>query len=184
MATHPDASTTPRLSGEPSPWVTRHAALVPAAGLVLDLAAGSGRHTRYFNNLGHKVVAIDRDVSGLSDLRQTPGVEIIAADLETGGAWPLPDRQFAAIIVTNYLHRPVLPDLGRALQPGGLLIYETFALGNERFGRPSNPDFLLRPGELLEIARMSKLTVLAYEHGEVSVPRAAVIQHIAAKKDA
>lgn len=184
MVTHHETAPSHALPGRPSPWITRHAHLVAAAGQVLDLAAGSGRHTRYFNALGHPVLAIDRDITGLADLRSTPGIEIIALDLEIGDAWPLPDRHFAAIIVTNYLHRALLPHLGGALQPGGMLIYETFALGNERFGRPSNPDFLLQPGELLEVARAANLTVLAYEHGEVSQPKPAVIQHIVARRDA
>lgn len=168
--------------GEPSSWVTRHASLLPPTGRVLDLAAGSGRHTRYFNQLGREVLAVDRDVAGLADLAALPGIEVVAIDLEAAPGWPLPGREFAAIVVTNYLHRPLLPFLGGALRPGGVLIYETFATGNERFGRPSNPAFLLQPGELLRIAQAAGLTVIAYEHGEVTTPRPGVIQHIAAKK--
>ena len=168
--------------GEPSPWITRYAGLLPSAGQVLDLAAGSGRHTRFFSKLGRSILAIDRDVSGLVDLQATAGIEVMARDLEIGHGWPLPGRQFAAIVVTNYLHRPLLPFLGGALQPGGVLLYETFAAGNEPFGKPSNPAFLLQPGELLRVAQTAGLTVVAYEHGEVTTPRPAVIQHIAAKK--
>jgi len=167
------------MSHAPSAWVTRHAGLVPATGQVLDLAAGSGRHSIYFKKLGHDVLALDRDVSGLGEIA---GIEVMAADLETLGGWPLGDRRFAGIIVTNYLHRPLFPSLTHALAPGGILIYETFAHGNEHFGRPSNPDFLLQPGELLEVARAAGLLVRAYEHGEVSEPRPAVIQRIAAQK--
>ncbi len=177
---------------QPSPWVQRYAPLVEPAGPVLDLAAGSGRHTIYFNDLGHPVLAIDRDTSGLEDLRSRSGIEIMTLDLEAGdlaagdlaagGCWPLPGRSFAGIVVTNYLHRPLLAQLAGALRPGGVLIYETFASGNERFGRPSNPDFLLEPGELLDLARTSGLTVIAYEYGEVSQPKPAIIQHIVAKK--
>lgn len=170
--------------GDPSPWITRHAALLPDTGQILDLAAGSGRHTRYFSQLGRAVLAVDRDVAGLADLTATAGVEIVEFDLEAACGWPFPGRQFAGIVVTNYLHRPLLPFLGGALQPGGLLLYETFALGNERFGRPSNPAFLLQPGELLRVAQAAALTVLAYEHGEVTSPRPAVIQRIAAQKPA
>lgn len=108
------------------------------------------------------------------------GVEVLGADLEDGSPWPLGGRKFAGIVITNYLHRPLLPLLGHALAPGGLLIYETFAIGNERFGKPSNPAFLLRPGELLDFAQESQLTVLGYFSGEVAQPRPAVIQRLAA----
>lgn len=177
------SGTAPLLAiGEPSPWITRHAGLLPPTGQVLDLAAGSGRHTRYFSELGRTVLAIDRDISSLLDLQAVAGIEVMAGDLETDRGWPLPGRQFAAIVVTNYLHRPLLPFLGGALMPGGVLLCETFAIGNEQFGKPSNPAFLLQPGELLRVAQAAGLTVAAYEHGEVVVPRPAVIQHIAAKK--
>jgi len=164
---------------EPSAWVRRFADRIPAGGPVLDLAAGGGRHTRLFLGLGHPVTAVDRDVASLADLRANPTVTILAADLEGGRPWPLGDRRFAGVVVTNYLHRPLLPAIVAAVAPGGCLIYETFAAGNERFGKPSNPDFLLRPAELLEAVR-GRLTVLAYENLEVVEPRPAVIQRIAA----
>jgi hypothetical protein len=144
------------------------------------LAAGRGRHTLFFNNLGYRVSALDRDVSALQELGAA-GVEIIAADLEDGSAWPLAGRQFDGIVVTNYLYRPLFPFLAGALAPGGVLIYETFGIGNERFGKPSNPNFLLRPGELLEFAATHGLQVLAYECGGVSEPKPAVIQRIVAR---
>jgi SAM-dependent methyltransferase len=169
-------------TGLPSPWVAAHAHLLTVPGQVLDLAAGSGRHTRYFNKLGWTVLAVDRDISGLAALRGAAGVEVREIDLETGAPWPFEDRRFAAIVVTNYLHRPLLHHLAAALVPGGLLFYETFAEGNERFGRPRNPDFLLKRGELLTLAGNTGLTVLAYEHGEIAGPRPAVIQHIVARK--
>jgi SAM-dependent methyltransferase len=148
---------------------------------VLDLAAGSGRHTHYLSQSVQSVVAVDRDVTALS-ARSWPGnVEIIEADLEDGSPWPLPGRKFAGIVVTNYLHRPLFPLLAQSLEPGGLLIYETFALGNERFGKPSNPDFLLKPGELLGVAEEHSLTVLGYFNGEVGQPKPAVIQRLAAR---
>jgi SAM-dependent methyltransferase len=167
----------------PSAWIARHASLVPRSGPVLDLAAGGGRHTRYFKGLGHPVTAVDRDVSGLADLGAAQ-IEVIAADLEGGAPWPLGDRQFAGIVVTHYLHRPLFPKLAAALQPGGVLLYETFGLGNEKFGKPSNPDFLLRPGELLAFAQAEGLVVLAYHCGEVAEPRPAVLQRfVAARPD-
>ncbi len=161
-----------------SPWVARFLPLVPAGGHALDLAAGGGRHTRLARARGYAVTAVDIDVSGLADLRGDAGVEIVAADLEVG-RWPFAGRRFAGVIVTNYLHRPLLPTLVAAVAEGGALIYETFAVGNEAFGKPSNPNFLLRPGELLDAVR-GALTVVAYEHGKIEAPRPAVIQRIAA----
>src|SRR5262245_65968519 len=162
-----------------SPWVARFAGRIPAGGAVLDLAAGAGRHTRFLVARGHPVLAADRDVTGLADLGGNPAVTILAGDLEQDRPWPLGDRRFAGVVVTNYLHRPLLPPIVAAVAPGGCLIYETFAVGNERFGKPSNPDFLLRPGELLEAVR-GRLTVLAYENLEVAEPRPAIVQRIVA----
>jgi SAM-dependent methyltransferase len=151
---------------EPSPWVKRFAPLIPENGAVLDLAAGGGRHSHYLQGLGHAVTAIDRDVSGLTGL---DGAEIIEADLEAepapfapGGV--LHGRTFAGICVINYLHRALMDDLVGALAPGGVLIYETFARGNEAFVRPRNPDHLLKSGELLDLVR-GRLQIVAYEHG-------------------
>jgi hypothetical protein len=126
--------------------------------------------------MGFRVTAVDRDVDALQPLAG-PDCDISAVDLETGAPWPLGDG-YDGIVITNYLHRPLFPAIRAALADGGVLIYETFALGNERFGRPHNPDFLLRPGELL--AAFPNLTVIAFEQGEVTAPRRAVIQHLAA----
>jgi SAM-dependent methyltransferase len=161
----------------PSSWVVRFAPLVPAGSSVLDLAAGSGRHARLFLQRGHPVVAVDRETVALADLASR--AEIVTADLEDGSPWPLGDRRFGGIVVTNYLHRPLFAAVLAALAPGGVLIYETFAAGNERFGKPSNPKFLLQPSELLELVR-GRLRVLAYEDLEVSEPRPAMVQRIAA----
>lgn len=149
--------------------------LLRPGGLVLDLAAGAGRHVRLLRERGFAVRAADRDVSGLRSFAG-PACEIIEIDLETG-AWPL-GGGYSGIVATNYLHRPLLPAIGSALAPGEVLIYETFALGNEHFGRPHNPDFLLRPGELLEA--FAGLTVVAFEQGETTWPRPAMIQRLAA----
>ena len=164
----------------PSPWVTRFAPMIPAGGEVLDFACGSGRHTRWLASRGYRVEAADRDAVSLELLAGVPHVTIREADLEEG-EWPFSGRHFDGIIVTNYLYRPRLPVLLTALNPGGVLIYETFMVGNERFGKPSNPDFLLRSHELFE--RVSgACTVLAYEQGEVKEPKPAVIQRICAVK--
>jgi SAM-dependent methyltransferase len=163
---------------QPSPWVARFLGLAPAGGRILDIAAGGGRHTRLARARGYAATAVDLDVGGLADLRSDAGVEIVAADLE-GAPWPLGEQRFAGVVATNYLHRPLLPRLVAAVAEGGALIYETFAEGNEAFGKPSNPNFLLRPGELLEAVR-GELIVVAYEHGRIEAPRPAVIQRIAA----
>ncbi len=162
----------------PSAWVVRWASRVPAGGPVLDVACGNGRHARYFAGRGHPVEAVDRNDGNLASLSGVPGLSVRSADLE-GGPWPYAGRRFAGIVVVHYLHRPLFPLLLEALAPGGILIYETFAVGNERYGRPSNPAFLLRPGELLEAVR-GRLRVIAYEDLEVSDPRPAAVQRICA----
>ncbi len=162
----------------PSAWVCRFAPLIRVGGLVLDVACGAGRHARYLAGLGYRVEAVDRDTGALQELAHVAGVTTRNADLEHG-QWPYSGHQFDAIVVTNYLHRPLLPSLRAALADGGVLIYETFAAGNERYGRPGNPDFLLKPGELLEFAR-GRLRVVAYEDLHVEIPRPAMIQRLCA----
>lgn len=164
----------------PSPWVTRFAALITNGGEVLDFACGSGRHARWLASRGFRVEAVDRDAVALELLAGVPHLTTRKADLEEG-AWPFNGRHFDAIVVTNYLFRPRLPLLLTALNHGGVLIYETFMVGNERFGKPSNPDYLLRSHELFETVS-GACTVLAYEQGEVSEPKPAVIQRICAVK--
>src|SRR6266851_6040415 len=160
----------------PSAWVRRFLPLIRRGGRVLDLAAGGGRHTRLLRDMGFVVTAVDRDVTALQPLAGDD-CEVRAIDLETGAGWPL-GGGYDGIVVTNYLHRLLFAPIADALAPGGALIYETFAAGNERLGRPRNPDFLLRPGELTEAFAM--LTLVAFEQGEVSMPRPAVLQRIAA----
>jgi len=157
----------------------RHAGLVPAGRAVLDLACGGGRHSVVFLATGHPVTAVDRDISGVAHLTERPGFNARQVDLETGAPWPLGRSSFGGVVVTNYLHRPLLPDIVAAVEPSGALIYETFAVGNEAFGKPTNPDFLLRPGELLEAVR-GHLEVIAYEHLTVEQPKPAKIQRLAA----
>lgn len=166
-------------SAPPSPWVMRFAPLIRAGGTALDLACGSGRHARALAAAGYRVTAVDRDISRLGP---ADGIEAIQADLEDGGPWPFAERAFDGIVVANYLHRPLFPALVSSLAPGGVLIYETFAVGNEAYGRPTNPDFLLRDGELLE-AVSGTLSVVAFEAGYVERPNPAVVQRIAAVRD-
>ncbi len=168
---------------EPSAWVRRFAPYVPAGGPVLDLACGGGRHVRLFLERGHPVTAVDRDLSGIADTIGRPGLEALEVDLEDGRRFPLAGRRFAGVIVTNYLYRPLFPALIAAVAPGGALIYETFAKGNEGFGRPRRPEHLMNPGELLEAVR-GKLRVCAYEDLIVEVPRPAAIQRICAINEA
>ena len=161
----------------PSPAIARWASFVPATGIVLDVAAGSGRHSVSFAERGHPVVAVDRDTTALRAL-DDDRIEVVEADLENG-SWPFPARTFAGVVVSNYLWRALLPTLVASVAPGGVLLYETFAVGHERHGRPRNPDFLLRPGELLEAVR-GRLEVLEYAHGPDGSPPTAVRQRLCA----
>lgn len=165
----------------------RFAPRVPEGGPVLDLACGMGRHARLFLARGHPVTAIDRDLTGIADLTGapggTPGLEILQADLEDGTAFPLAGRRFAGVVVTNYLFRPLFPALVAAVAPGGVLIYETYARGNENFGRPRNPDHLTEPGDLLEAVR-GQLRIVAYEDLIDRSPKPAARQRICAVNEA
>jgi SAM-dependent methyltransferase len=158
--------------------VLRFAAQVPPGSRVLDVACGRGRHARLFAGQGCIVDAVDIDAEAGAALAGVPGVSFLRADLE-GGPWPYAGRQFDAIVVTRYLHRPLLPLLADSLAAGGLLIYETFMVGHERFGRPANPAFLLRPRELLEVFG-PRLAVLAFEEGVISLPRPARVSRLCA----
>jgi SAM-dependent methyltransferase len=162
----------------PSPWVVRWATLIRSGGEVLDVACGHGRHARYLAERGCRVTAVDRDPAALAGLAQVPGVRTVQADLE-GAPWPFGGDAFDGVVVANYLHRPLFDALAASLAPGGVLIYETFMQGNDRYGKPSNPDFLLRPGELAEAWR-GRLEVVAFEQGRVARPKPAVVQRICA----
>lgn len=165
---------------EASAWTRRWAHLVTPGGTVLDVAAGSGRHSAFFAARGHAVTAVDRDAAALQAIAGV--ATAIVADLE-GGPWPLPGRRFDAVVVTNYLWRPLLANVLDAVAPGGVLLYETFAAGNETVGRPSRPDFLLARAELLGVA--AGLHVVAYEDGFLTDPdrfvqRIVAVRHSAA----
>lgn len=157
----------------PSAWVVRWAPLM-TRGRVLDLACGGGRHARHLAGLGHEVTAIDRDPQSLESIR------FVRADLEDGSPWPLPGEQFQGIVVANYLHRPLFPLIERTLAPGGVLIYETFMRGNERFGKPSNPAYLLEPGELWRA--FAGLHIIAFEQGLSLEPKPAMRQRLCARR--
>ena len=170
-------------TGQPSPWLQRWAHLLPAGGRVLDVACGGGRHLRWVAGRGFRLTGIDRDAAALArlaDLAATGTVELITADVENG-PWPCPGRLFDAVLVSNYLWRPLWPQLLAALAPGGVLVYETFAVGNQTVGKPSRPDFLLQPGELL--TRCAVLRIVAYEDGFLKAPDR-FVQRVVAVRDA
>lgn len=173
MSVHP-------LSGAPSPWVVRFSACLPAGGAILDLACGAGRHALWLAARGFRVDAADRDRAALRALAGAAGVVPVEADLEDG-PWPFEPEKYDVVVVTNYLFRPRLRALRECLRPGGVLLYETFMHGNERFGKPANPDFLLREGELLELVR-DGFSVIAFEQGEIARPKPAMVQRICAVK--
>ena len=171
-------------SEQPSAWVRRWSPWVPPGGHVLDVACGLGRHTRWFLARGHSVCAVDRSVEAIDAVRTLAPLdagerlETRVADLENA-PWPFAGRRFDAVIVTNYLWRPALPRIVGSVADSGVLIYETFAAGNETVGRPARADFLLQPGEL--IAACADLRVLAYEDGYLDDPPR-FVQRIAAMR--
>jgi len=168
------------LPAQPSPWVVRFAPLIRPGGCVLDVACGSGRHARYLADRGWEVEAVDADAEAIAALAGVPRINTLLADLENG-PWPYLGRRFDAVVVTHYLHRPLFRLFVESMSDSAVLIYETFMVGNERFGRPSRPDFLLRPGELLDWLT-GRLAIVAFEQGMVEEPKAAVVQRICAVK--
>jgi len=164
----------------PSLWVTHHAPLIRPGGSVLDLACGGGRNARWLAAQGWQVEAVDHDAAALAGLHGLTNLAARQADLENT-PWPYPGRRFDGIVVCRYLHRPLLPLLAQSLAEGGVLIYETFMQGQEQFGRPSNPDFLLRPDELLQVFSAT-LRVIAFEQGGISEPNPAMLQRICARR--
>ncbi len=167
--------------GEPSPWMVKYVPLIAKKGRILDLACGSGRHAIWLAQQGYQVDAIDRDAQALSGMEGMDNINIHIADLEAND-WPYSDQRYDGIVISRYLYRPLLHTLAEMLKPGGVLIYETFMVGNERYGKPSNPDFLLLPDELLN-TYSSLLNIIAFEQGEETVPKPAVMQRICATKN-
>ena len=175
------AHTPTHARGEAADWLQRWAHLLPDGAPVLDIACGRGRHLRWLAGRGHPVTGIDRDAAALAtsqDLAAASQAELILADIENG-PWPCPGRQWPVVLVTHYLWRPLWPQILATLAPGGLLIYETFAAGNETVGKPSRPDFLLQPGEL--IARCAGLHIIAFEDGFLDDP-ARFVQRVVAQR--
>ena len=164
-----------------SGWVYRHAGRIPPNSEILDLACGNGRHARYLANYGHRITLVDRDLSGVADLAGDRRFTLIKHDLEHS-PWPLTERNFGGIIVTNYRYPPLYPHLITTLTDNGTLIYDTFAVGNERYGHPHNSAFLLEPGELLN-AFAADLHIVAYDHGYMGTPKAAIRQRLCACKN-
>lgn len=171
----------PSTVSAPSPWVVAHAARIAPGGRVLDLACGNGRHALWLAQRGLSLEGVDRDPAALAALSAVKNIRTLCADLEAG-PWPYPGQRFDGIVVSHYLHRPLLPLLHEFLAPGGVLIYETFMAGNERYGKPSNPDFLLQPDELMTVYG-PWLDIVAFEQGEENLPRPAVMQRICASKE-
>lgn len=161
----------------PSPWVQRFARLVRPGGSVLDLACGHGRHVQWLAGQGFAVTGVDRDAGALAAVEGQ--AELLVADVENG-PWPLPGRRFDAVVVTNYLWRPLWPRLLEAVAPGGILLYETFGEGQASVGRPSRPEFLLRTGELLE--RCAGLRIVAFEDGSLDAPLRHVQRIVAVRR--
>ena len=172
-------------SAPPSSYVRNHIDLIRAEGRVLDLACGDGRHTRMLLEKGFEVTAVDIKVDGISDISDHPGLTSLELDMEQAGdPWPLPNyltKRFDGIIVTNYLHRPQFPHIAASLAAEGILIYETFMIGNEKYGKPSNPSFLLREDELTEA--FESLTVLDFGQGFRDSPSPAMVQSLCARAD-
>jgi SAM-dependent methyltransferase len=174
----------PQSPSPPLPWITRHAGLIPKTGPVLDLACGQGRHSRLLLELGYPVVAVDRNLEGVADLQNQQGIDLIEADLEAdleSDSWPFPAEHFAGIVVSHYLYRPNLPRLITSMRTGGILIYETFAAGNEKFGRPRNPDYLLHENELRDYFAQT-YAVIAFEQGEFAAPEPACKQRYCGRR--
>ena len=163
---------------QPSSWLVRHLKHIPRGGNVLDLACGTGRHTRHLLVEGFKVTAVDLDISGISDLESRDDCRILSTNLEDGSPWPF-DELFEGIVVTNYLHRPLFGNITKSLSANGVLIYETYMVGNEQYGKPSNPDFLLKIDELRDVFG-EPLNIISFNQGYVADPKPAMTQQICA----
>lgn len=163
-----------------SPWILKYGSLIPKERPILDVACGSGRHSFYMQDLGYEVVAVDKDITAINANQFQSNISIFEADLERY-LWPFSEQIFSGVIVVNYLWRPLFQNIIDSVVPGGVLLYDTFAQGNEKFGRPRNPDFLLAPEELKNLCR-KKFDIIDYFHGVTKSPEPAMRQSIAAIK--
>ena len=170
-----------QMNASPEEWVKKHIHLIPEKSTVADIACGKGRHTRLLLRRGFFVVAFDKDVSGLRDIPPTPNLRVVEVDLEADNECLKHPKEFSAIIVVNYLHRPLFDNLIHALKPGGILIYQTFMVGNERYGRPHNTDYLLKENEL-STRLEAEFRIIEFDQGYIEYPKPAVIQKICATK--
>ena len=164
-----------------SDWVGRFYSQIPKNGLILDLAGGSGRHTRFLAQKGFKLILLDNQIAKAKDLQNVENIELMEYNLENGNSLPFLTKSFKGIVVTNYLYRPIFPQLICLLDDGGVLIYETFAVGHEKYGHPTNPDFLLKSGELISLDS-PQMRIIAYEECLITRPAKAYVQRIAAEK--
>jgi len=169
------------LTANPSSWVVQHAPLIRKGGQILDLACGNGRHAIWLARQGYQVEAVDRDAQAVKGMQGMDNINVIVADVEAG-EWPVTNQRYDGVVISRYLYRPLLGTLAKILNPGGVLIYETFMVGNERYGKPSNPDYLLLPDELLSFYA-TLLKINSFEQGEEHHPRPTVMQRICATKD-
>lgn len=165
---------------KPSPWIVKNTPLIRKNGRVLDLACGTGRHAIWLAKQGYQVDALDRDATAVSSMVGMDNINVVILDIEAGD-WPQSEQRYDGLVVSRYLYRPLLQTLATLLNPGGVLIYEAFMVGNERYGKPSNANFLLQPNELLEIYS-PLLKVISFEQGEEQLPRPAVVQRICATR--
>ena len=165
-----------------SGWVRRYYRQFPKNGFILDLAGGTGRHARFLSQKGFKLLLVDNQISKAKDLQNVEGIKLVEYDLEAGNSLPFPASSFQGIVVTNYLYRPIFPQLLCLLDVGGILIYETFAVGHEKYGRPKNPNYLLNSGELINLVS-PQMRVIAYEERLITRPTKAYVQRIVAEKN-
>ena len=165
-----------------SAWVRRYYSQIPKNGFILDLAGGAGRHARFLARKGFKLLLVDNQIEKAKDLQNVEGIKLMEYDVENGNPLPFSASSFQGIVVTNYLYRPIFPQLLCLLDDGGVLIYETFAVGHEKYGRPTNPDYLLKSGELIKLVG-SKMRIIEYQERLITQPAKAYVQRIVAEKN-
>ena len=168
------------MNKKPNKWVECYSSLIPSGGSVLDLACGSGRHTGMLLNKGYQVTAVDIDTTLIKQNFSNKNLNIVKCDLESLSFWPFEKNSFLGIIVVNYLHRPLFSKIIESLREEGVLVYQTFADGHSRYGKPKNPDYLLKRGELKTV--FDSMKIISYQHGYLSYPSQSIIQRICCVK--